>query len=83
MRHCRCVCNSKIPNSLKGLFIDGNSYKYTTRIHQTGMIIYQVSSDDGSTGFTCVKSRFLEHFDLIQEIREEKLNIILNITKSK
>lgn len=79
---CRCKLNQTIPyKDSNGNFLEftkGKYYDYTFEEHkETGSLLYKIDID----GFNLpiVKDKFHNIFCDIQEIREEKLNIIFKI----
>jgi len=87
MKRCKCKSDFRINNSSISLsysFSKDEWFQYYTEIHQgTGLLIYFVIKDNTNIsqlfkGFPFVESKFLDKFDNTQEVREQKINIILN-----
>jgi hypothetical protein len=78
MEHCVCI------NSIQGgfnnvEFIRGNTYLYKiTKHEETGIPLYIVGPDDTGDILPLLEERFHRHFDNRQQLRERKINQILN-----
>ena len=77
---CRCKKNLDIPYNLNGNFLEflkGNDYNYITEIHkESEILLYKV--DIEGFNLPMVENKFYIYFSDIEQIREEKLNIILS-----
>lgn len=77
---CKCILG--ISNSVFPFTLNLN-YFYSIEYHkETGMIIYFVKGDKVDNnfinGFPFTEESFIKYFECTQEIRENKLNQILN-----
>jgi hypothetical protein len=73
-----CVCISEI--DIDGVnFVRGKIYLYKVIKHEESNIdLYIVGPDDGGDTLPLTKHRFDKHFDNRQQLRERKINQILN-----